>query len=149
MIDSSGKWWRGQNFSDLKEYLRRLCESDQRLDTIVRSLCSCGNVYFNLIFEANEGVAKRICSACKKEQFICDSGEYWDDVSSKTNQLKCISCKNTEHMIAVGFELRPGWFRRDVRWITVGALCKKCGILSSPLDWKIDWGPSHHLVRQA
>jgi hypothetical protein len=37
----------------------------------------------------------------------------------------------------------------EVRWITVGVRCARCGILASPVDWKIDYGPSRHLLSQA
>jgi hypothetical protein len=36
-----------------------------------------------------------------------------------------------------------------VKWITVGTRCAACGVLGSPVDWKIDYGPTDHLLRQA
>ena len=98
-------------------------------------------------FESNEGIAKRVCIKCKKEHFICDSGKYWDDAlkKSKPIELKCIECNNKSHEVGVGFEyLKNG----DIKWVTIGARCDKCGLLSSPVDWKIDYSPTKYLEKQ-
>ena len=49
------------------------------------------------------------------------------------------------------FELVVGFSHRDdgtVKWITVGLRCVDCGILDSPVDWKIDYSPASHLYDQ-
>jgi len=149
MINKSGKWWKGENFKDIKEYLMNLYEQDtgKPLRKILQSKCSCGGLLFSLIFESNEGIAKRVCIKCKKEHFICDSGKYWDDAlkKSKPIELKCIECNNKSHEVGVGFEyLKNG----DIKWVTIGARCDKCGLLSSPVDWKIDYSPTKYLEKQ-
>jgi len=154
MINSKGKWWKGENFEDLKKYLSDLYKQDagNKLRKILQSKCSCGSSLFVLIFEKNEGIAKRICVECKQEHFICDSGKYWEDAlkESKPIEMKCPECKNKPHELAVGFEYRKeGLFKKgDIKWIIIGARCYHCGLLSSPVDWKIDYSPTNHLEKQ-
>ncbi len=154
MIDKTGKFRKGTNFSDLKDYLSSYwINSNGPLSKIIQAECSCGNRYFILLFEQNEGIAKRTCVSCGKENFICDSGKYWEDAvkNSKPKKLKCKECKKEEFELAVGFEYRKGslFSKGDIRWIVVGARCRNCGILGSPVDWKVDYGPTKHLEKQA
>ena len=43
-----------------------------------------------------------------------------------------------EGEIGVGFTERDGG---EVRWITVGRRCARCGVLGSPVEWAIDYVP--------
>jgi len=36
----------------------------------------------------------------------------------------------------------------EARWITLGQRCTSCGLLDAAVDWKIDYGPSTHLLGQ-
>lgn len=153
MIDKNGKWWKGENFNDLVEYTKLLYKQDvkRELGKILQPKCSCGNTFFTILYEPDEGVAKRVCSKCKKEMFICDSGDHWDEAvkHSKAKKLKCVECRGMEHEIAVGFDyITEGNSRGEIRWIVVGTRCNKCGLLSSCVDWKIDYEPSKQLEKQ-
>jgi hypothetical protein len=48
--------------------------------------------------------------------------------------------------VAVGFSLRDGG---DVRWISIGLRCLTDNTLGVYADWKINYGPSGHLLSQA
>jgi hypothetical protein len=86
--------------------------------------------------------------ACGAKHFICDSAEYWNEADPK--QWACTECGNQECNLGVGFSLyEEEDQRRDVRWISVGNRCTKCGTLGSFVDWKIGYGPSDQLLNQA
>lgn len=143
-IDTSGKWWKGEDFADLTEYLRSYCEDPYPADLIVQSVCSCGHAVFRLQGDREEGCARRICAACKAAAFICDSGEYWDE--AEPIPLSCVECRGRQFEVGVAFSKRADG---DIRWITIGERCVRCGVLGSFMDWKIDYGPTDHLPGQA
>lgn len=150
MIDTSGKWWKGKSFEDLAEFMKLFWkqETKSELKRVLQSKCKCGNTWFILLYEEDEQIAKRICPKCKRETFICDSGEYWNEAikDSKPKKLRCIECKDYEHEIGVGFQynVEDG----GINWILVGSRCKKCHILGALLDIKIDYVPLKNLEKQ-
>jgi hypothetical protein len=143
-IDETGKWWKGENFDDLAEYIRLLTAEGYPADEVAQSICPCGGTRFRLLADRNEGCAKRICAACGKEAFIADSEETWSDARPKT--IRC-PCRGKLLELGVGFALRED--RREVKWVTVGQRCTACGVLASYVDWKIDFSPSEHLRSKA
>jgi hypothetical protein len=144
-IDRSGTWWTGEGFDDLAEYLRELGVGGYAIDGVRECRCSeCGANVFALRADRTEGGARRTCRACGHKQFIADSDEYWEDCTPRT--WKCV-CGGKDANLAVGYSLRAGG--GDVRWIAVGQRCVGCGVLGSYVDWKIDYGPSLHLLDQA
>jgi hypothetical protein len=139
MIDTSGKWWRGQDFSDLAEYIRRFTEDGYPAGRIVQSVCRCGHMQFRLRADADEGCAQRTCAACGEKAFICDSDEYW--VEARPRKVRC-PCKGDVYVVGVRFSLRDGG---SIRSVTVGERCVACGILGSCAEWKIDYEPTDRL----
>jgi hypothetical protein len=142
-IDRSGKWWKGSEADDLKEYLTAFTEDGSGIDKFRLAKCTCGAIDFNVRADRTEGVAMRICNACGLEHFICDSSEIWE--AAKPRQIKC-PCKANVFNVAVGFSMLKG--TKDVRWIYVGIRCVKCGVLGCCVDWKIDYSPSVQLISQ-
>jgi hypothetical protein len=142
-IDTSGKWWKGANFADLAEYVRLLTADGYPAERVIQSICACGNPTFHLLADQDAGCAQRICTACRQVVFIGDSAEYWADAEPK--EVSC-PCKQRVFEIGVGFSFRE---QGEVKWITVGQRCSKCGILASYVDWKIDYSPSTHLLSMA
>jgi hypothetical protein len=138
-IDTSGKWWRGQNSEDLIEYIRLLTEEGYPASKFVVAQCVCGSGQFRLFADQDEGCAKRVCVSCGEEKFICDSEDNWTETNPK--KLKC-TCKKDVFEIAVGFSHRD---TGEVKWITVGERCLSCGMLGSYVDWGIDYAPTDHL----
>ena len=139
-IDTSGKWWKGTNFADLAEYVRLLTNDGYPAEHVIQSICVCGNSTFHLLADQDAGCVQRVCTACRRAAFIGDSAEYWAGAAPK--EVRCL-CKHTIFEIGVGFSLRE---QSEVKWITVGQRCAKCGILASYVDWKIDYSPSKHLL---
>jgi hypothetical protein len=142
-IDTSGKYWKGSDASDLQEYLAALSASNYLATEFRFAKCSCGSDAFRLAVDANEGAAQRTCAQCGAEHFIADSQEYWEEATPKA--WKCVSkCKSKTANICVGFALRAD--RQDVHWIYIGTRCTQCGILGCYGDWKIDYSPSLQLL---
>ena len=142
-IDKSGQWWKGTEFADVAEYLRDQTADGYPADEVVQSVCTCGHTVFRLEVDEDEGCARRTCAACRKQAFICDSEEFWDE--AEPMKLAC-PCRGRLFEVGVAFSKREDG---DVRWITIGRRCVKCGVLGSPVDWKIDYGPTDHLLSQA
>jgi hypothetical protein len=140
-IDTSGKWWKGENIEDVATFLRLLMADSYPVGEVHQSVCSCKNQEFSLKVDRNMGCAQRICIACHQSVFIGDSGENWQEAHPRI--VHC-PCKNPTFEIGVGFSFRGD--QDEIRWITVGTRCTKCGILGSPVDWQIYYGPSMHLV---
>ena len=143
MIDTSGKWWKGQDFDALVEYLRLYTQDGNPVGRVEQSNCTCGGDVFRLHADPDEGAARRTCAMCKAKAFIADSEEFWEEASPKL--VKC-PCGKSEYEVGVGFSLRSDG---EVRWITVGNRCVSCGILAACADWKVDYAPTHHLFALA
>ena len=139
-IDETGKWWKGEEFADLVRYVQLLTQEGSGADRVVQSHCSCGGTVFHLSADPDEGCAQRTCKACGTKSFIGDSADTWDD--AKPKQVRCV-CKSTELELGIGFALRPDG---EIKWITVGQRCVKCGVLASSVDWGVDYAPSTHLL---
>jgi Zn ribbon nucleic-acid-binding protein len=144
-LDTSGEWWRGEDYFDLSEYLAALAEgADRPVDVATQSLCACGGEAFTLATDAAHGFARRTCVACGEAAFIGDSEDVGE--TARPRPFAC-RCGADRFEVAVAFSLRPRG--RDVRWITVGARCLACGILDSPAEWEVDYAPSDHLLERA
>jgi hypothetical protein len=138
-IDTSGKWWKGEDADDLVEYVRVLTEQSSPATKFVIAKCACGADRFRLYADRDEGCAKRQCASCGKETFICDSEEAAAEARFK--QATC-GCKKDVFDVAVGFSLRDDG---EIKWITVGSRCGSCGMLGAYVDWKINYAPTAHL----
>jgi hypothetical protein len=141
-IDTSGKWYRGESFADLAGYIRLLTEDSYPADPILQAICVCGNTTFRLFADPAEGCAQRECTRCRQRTFICDSADYWDEAGPR--QMRC-PVGHRIFELGVGFSLRRN---AEVRWITIGQRCVKCGALVSRVDWEVNYGPSRHLLTQ-
>lgn len=146
MIDTSGKWWKGDSPGDIGEYLRRLSADSYGVNDFRLSTCKCGCVEFQVEADGEEGAARRTCKNCGLQTFICDSEEYWAEAEPAKIRCKC-KAKCINFNVGVGFALTQD--KQAVRWIFIGIRCTACGILGSPAEWKIDYEPSLQLLRQS
>ncbi len=106
--------------------------------------CACGGDRFQVMGDDEQGCACRRCVVCKTVHMICDSAEHWDEAAPE----QCVStCERGVFHVGVGFALTKD--SKDVRWIYVGMRCVHCGLAGVYLDWKIDYGPSLHLMDRA
>jgi hypothetical protein len=87
MIDTSGKWWKGDSAEDLNEYLRIFSEDSYPIKEFRLALCRCGSDKFLLEVKDEEEAAKRICSLCSAAHFVCDSEENW---KGRSRKFECI-----------------------------------------------------------
>ncbi|MFF3013782.1 hypothetical protein [Streptomyces sp. NPDC057939] len=109
--------------------------------TIVPSVCGdCGGRAFLVLFDDVEGGAEHMCVACGGRAFIADSEEFWEDVDP--GEAGC-PCGSREFEAAVAFSLADDG---SVRWVTVGLRCRWDGAVGVYADWKIDYGPTDHLL---
>jgi hypothetical protein len=143
-IDRAGKWWTGTDFADVAQYLREYTAAGYPADEIVQSACTCGRSVFRLEGDPDEGCVRRTCASCRAQAFIGDSGDSWDDAAPV--KLACRGCRGRLFEVGVAFAKREDG---EVRWITVGERCIRCGVLGSFVDWKIDYSPTDHLLTQA
>src|SRR5689334_4464189 len=118
-VDTSGKWWVGSHPEDVAEFLKSYAPEGYEVTEFRLATCKCGSQAFVLFADDNEGVAKRVCTACAAEHFLCDSGEYWAD--AEPEECKCAECKNNTCNIGVGFSVYED--REAVRWLYVGVRC--------------------------
>ena len=144
-IDTSGKWWVGQQPEDLQEYLIAYSADNYPVEQFRLVRCECGSIEFHLEADDNEGCARRTCVKCKKRHLVCDSDEYWEDAEPEL--CKCVECKSTIVNVGVGFALYED--KKDIHWIHVGARCSKCGVLGCYAGWKVGYSPSLHLIEKA
>jgi hypothetical protein len=142
VLDTSGRWWRGTEFADLIAYLRALTADGYPVAEVRQAGCRCGGKVFRLLCDPDEGCAQRVCTRCGEHAFIGDSAEYWAD--AEPEPVLC-PCGSDEGEVGVGFSERGGG---EVRWITIGHRCARCGVLGSPVEWKIDYAPTAHLRAQ-
>ncbi|MGW3321347.1 hypothetical protein [Streptomyces virginiae] len=125
--------------AELAEFLRKA--ADGRPVKIVPSVCSgCGGRVFFVLVDDVEGGAERVCVGCEDRAFIADSEEFWDDADPGE---ACCPCGSEEFETAVAFSLADTVL---VRWVTVGLRCPMGGAVGVYADWKIDYGPTDHLL---
>jgi hypothetical protein len=139
----------GENdrLDDLAAFLRRPDPGLYPIDEVRECICrSCGGRSFEVQISGDGCAARRTCLACGSRDFIADSAEYWDDDEDVEYFCAC-PCGEEEFAAAVGFSLRED--RQDVRWLYLGLRCLACGQLGIYEDWKINYGPSLHLLDQA
>jgi hypothetical protein len=127
---------------ELAEFLRGV--AGDRPVKVTASVCgACGGRRFFVLVDDVEGGAERECSACGSRAFIADSEEFWDDADP--GAASC-PCGGEEFESAVAFSLAGDG---SVRWVTVGLRCQQDGAVGSYADWKIDYGPTDHLLSMA
>lgn len=143
-INKSGKWWIGSAPQDIEEFLAAYSADAYATEEFRLASCACGSGEFKLEADDKEGTARRTCSRCGREHFICDSGEYWEDAEPET--LSCIECNSQHANIGVGFSLYPD--DGEIKWLYVGYRCAKCGVLGCFAGWKVAYAPSRQLFDQ-
>jgi hypothetical protein len=124
-------------------YLEALSEEEPSARRIIPCVCPCGSTVFYLDADEVEGCARRTCVRCGVTAWLADSEEFWEEADPI--RCTCPTCGGEEHEVAVLFYLRDDG---EVRWITVGERCVRCGVLSTMAEWKIDHAPTDHLFSQ-
>jgi hypothetical protein len=112
-------------------------------DLVQQSVCeACAGTAFWMQCSEEDGVALRICGACKKAVFIGDSEEHWEDAD--TGDAQC-PCGKKSFNLAVGYCLDVAG---EVTWMIVGAQCLSCAEIGVYTDWSIDYEPTKALLTQ-
>ena len=142
-IDTTGKWWVGTEPEDIREYLVAYTQDSYPTSEFRLAKCSCGSNTFELAADDDEGVAKRTCVICRREHFICDSEEYWEN--GDPEDFTCTECVSKRANIGVGFSTYDDG---EVRWLYVGVRCAGCGVLGCFTGWKVAYSPSRHLLER-
>ncbi|WP_220500131.1 hypothetical protein [Thermomonospora cellulosilytica] len=143
-MDISGEWWRGENAADLAEYLEELAAGGYRVDRTAEAVCTdCDGRSFRLRADPLEGAVERTCVGCGQVLRMLDSGDFWED--AEPEEVVC-PCGADVFDVVVGFSLHAD---DEVRWVSVGVRCITDGVLGCCADWKINYGPSSHLLELA
>ncbi|MFI0485471.1 hypothetical protein [Actinomadura sp. 9N215] len=133
---------RGEDFADLAAAIREFQAEGFAVGEVTESVCGrCEGRAFRVV--ADDDVARRTCTACGTSEFIVDSADYWDE--AEPVECEC-PCGGDKFAAAVGFSLHPDG---EVRWVSVGLRCLADGAMGVYADWKINYGPSAHLVNLA
>lgn len=144
MIDRSGEFWQGEDFSDLSAFLDEYAGTGYPVDEMVQSACDrCGAVTFRIDADYDEGAARRICTSCTVVRYIGDSEDSWDDASPVA-----VECPNGHSR----FEVGVGFSRfedGEIRWIYVVYRCLACRVMQCCSEWKVDHVPSGYLLERA
>ena len=93
---------------------------------------SCGAKEFQLLINANEGVAARICGSCESEHGIGDSDDFIDEVD-EVFPVEC-ECGGRTFSVVCGVSLYEGG--EDVRWFYLACHCPACNDAAVYADWK-------------
>ena len=126
---------------DLAEYVRAYQAGGYPVARVQELVCEkCQGTTFSVLVDDEEGCAAAMCRDCRHEHAIADSIDYLDD--AELGECAC-PCGGEEFAVAVGFALRADG---EVRWISVGLRCLADGTLGVYTDWKIDYGPTAHLL---
>lgn len=136
-IDKSGEWWVGASPDDIKQYLDAYSADAYPANEFRQAKCGCGGETFELFADDDEGCAKRVCTSCREEHFICDSEEYWPEAGPE--RWKCVECGSTSANVGVGFSLYEDG---EIHWLYVGERCSNCGILGCVTGCKVAYSPS-------
>ena len=136
MIDCSGQYWHGDEADDINDYLKAYSGADE-IDVKPVYCHLCGGFSFLHRIDSEEECIQVECSRCRKKKTILDCDKTWGFI--KPRPIKCPECRGKK------FNLRVGFVRREngsVRWVYIGTRCVRCGLLGSPLDWKISYEPT-------
>jgi hypothetical protein len=131
-LKKRGQYRYGDSQADIRdEVLRYSKKNEYKAEHFRDAVCVCGTKIFRLALDDNEGAAVRICTGCKSEHPIGDSGEFLED--AELGECAC-PCGNEKFEITVGVSLYDG--SEDVRWLYLGCRCPKCGLTAVYGDWK-------------
>lgn len=145
-LRESGRYWYGESFDDLAEYIRLFDAAGERngVEKVAESVCAiCGGGRFRVFLDDDGACVQRVCTSCGKEAFIADSAEHLDEAD--LGECEC-PCGGDEFAAAVGFSLTEDG---EVRWISVGLRCLADGLAGVYAEWSVDYEPSRHLLEQA
>ncbi|RYE86195.1 MAG: hypothetical protein EOO75_16025 [Myxococcales bacterium] len=141
-IDASGEYWKGTEAADLKPFLVDYEAGGYPVAEVVPAACTCGGGRFEVALSGDEQAVRRRCVSCGEEKLMLDSAEHWDDEDE--DECAC-PCEGEVFEAAVGLARRED---ASIKWVSVGLRCVECGVLGVYADWKIDYSPSEHLVKQ-
>lgn len=141
VLQRAGKYWRGDRFEDLAEYVRDFKAGGYAVTRVTESVCgSCDGREFSVHADDEEGVARRTCLACGTAEFLADSADLWADCEAVA-ECAC-PCGSERFAVAVGFAVRDDG---DINWVSVGLRCLTDGVVGVYADWKIDYSPAQNL----
>lgn len=141
MIDRTGRWPTGESWLDIVEYLVQYMADSYPIGRVLRVVCPCGASIFRIEVNQEYEWARLTCVTCGQYLFVADSEENWEDNPS-SDPVLC-PCGDDRFEVVVGFSLRGD---DEVRWITVGYRCAVCSILGVCIEWRINYGPTDHLL---
>lgn len=145
-IDTSGPYWTGSEPADIEAYLAALMGEATPVDAFRLARCpDCGGGQFQLDTLGSRLGARHVCLGCGRSAYVGDINDYrWE---GPAHRFLCVACGGQAANVGVAFTFTPT--RQDIRWITVGARCARCGLLSAPADWSVEYTGTMHLLEHA
>ncbi|MFI7546561.1 hypothetical protein [Actinoplanes sp. NPDC049599] len=142
-ITRAGQQDHGADFADLAGYVRGYEAGGYPVALVSELVCrECRGTVFRVFVDDDEGCAVAVCQSCKADNDIADSAEYFAD--AELGECAC-PCGGEEFAAAVGFARHADG---EVQWVSLGLRCLTDGTLGVYTDWKIDYGPTAHLLSQ-
>lgn len=147
VITKKSQYWHGTESADLAEFLQDYARTSSAgratVGSIVHARCAaCAGTTFAVTVDDGEGFAARCCATCGVEFLMLDSADTAADADP--GDAAC-PCGGEVFNVAVGFAFREDG---DVRWVYVALRCVQDDLLGVYVDWKIDYGPTGHLLDQ-
>jgi hypothetical protein len=143
-LQKKGKYWYGSTPEDTKAELIKFSKlNGYEATKFSESVCTCGNRSFKLKTDEDEGVARRICTACATSHLMGDSAEYAS--GAKLEKHGCI-CDSETFQLLSGVALYNE--SNDVRWYYIGCLCTKCNLVGVFADWKCEAGDAEAFLAE-
>lgn len=129
---------------DLATYIRAYRAGGYPVTHVNEHVCpACRGTAFRVLVDDEEGCAVAICEGCRAESPLADSAEHMADAD--LGECAC-PCGGETFAGAIGFALTAG---NEVRWVSVGLRCLTDNHVGVYTDWKIDYEPTAHLLRES
>jgi hypothetical protein len=138
-----GRWRYGDSQADIRDEILRYSRGVTYLaHHYADAVCAdCGGRVFELLLDATQCVAVRICIECGAEHPIGDSDEFMAD--AELEECAC-PCGNEDFEITVGVSLYED--SEDVKWLYLACRCPQCGLTAVYGDWKNEFSGYRELL---
>ena len=137
----------GEHQFDIRHRLERYSDGQgYPVDFFADCKCDCGATEFELLIDAGEGVAQRVCFECGACHTLADGSEYLHEADLLP--FVC-SCGENSFEISVGIHVYRNAHNElsdHVRWLYVGVRCTHCERVQVAGDWKNDYHPAPELL---
>ncbi|MEU8358699.1 hypothetical protein AB0C27_22070 [Nonomuraea sp. NPDC048882] len=138
--------WAGDDIDDLIAYFAADPNGYAVHQVVVARCAHCAGQVFVLETDESSTCVRRTCANCDRTAFMLDAEEHWLTEEPEVEYFVECTCGEDRFETAVGFTFYNDTPDSDVRWVSIAVRCTVDGLLGYCADYKIRYGPSHHLV---